>query len=401
MRILFVVATDLSANNSAAMCHTAYIRGMRDAGHDVSVLTVLPTAKELHDKVNGVNYIELSDENWLVRKARNNRVKTPAPAENENANTSANRDVSVRVKNFVKYTAITLMGASVTWRRRANRFRDKRPYDAAISLASPADSHLVAAALLKSGRIKAKHSCQIWEDPWASDLYGGHTKTLDKIRKQENAVLDLAEKVIYVTPMTMENQKKLYARNAEKMDWLPLPVYDEDVSDEVADDNQITYGYFGQYYPQVRNLKPFYNAAIKGNKHCIICGDPDNLFESTEKIEINSRVSLEVLKQKDFYTDVLVCVANLGGGQIPGKIYQYSGSRKPILYILDGSEEEKKILRDYFGQFHRYVFCENNEKDILRAMNEIEENYHFYDSVSYFDGKNIAEEIMKIIGFNR
>ena len=69
---------------------------------------------------------------------------------------------------------------------------------------------------------------------------------------------------------------------------------------------------------------------------------------------------------------MLVFLCNRRGGQIPGKIYQYSSTEKTILFILDGTEEEKAEICRYFGQYHRYVFCENTEEDVGRAIRQIE-----------------------------
>ena len=74
------------------------------------------------------------------------------------------------------------------------------------------------------------------------------------------------------------------------------------------------------------------------------------------------------MKPLEDATDVLVFLCNRTGGQIPGKIYQYSATNKIILFILDGTDEEKRILKNYFAQFNRYVFCENTVEDISRAI---------------------------------
>ena len=39
---------------------------------------------------------------------------------------------------------------------------------------------------------------------------------------------------------------------------------------------------------------------------------------------------------------------------------------------MDGTEEEQLVLKEYFGQFNRYVFCQNTQDDISRAIRRIE-----------------------------
>ena len=96
--------------------------------------------------------------------------------------------------------------------------------------------------------------------------------------------------------------------------------------------------------------------------------------------------------------NVLVFVANKGGGQIPGKIYQYSGTNKAILFVLDGNEHEKKILRDYFGNFDRYYFAENEIESIKDVVKKIVEDYNnkkTYTPVQFFRAENIVSELLK------
>ena len=86
----------------------------------------------------------------------------------------------------------------------------------------------------------------------------------------------------------------------------------------------------------LRNLQPFYDALVASDENGKIYGDTDLNLKSTEKIVVKSRVTLDILAIVQANTDVLVHLCNLRGGQIPGKIYHYSVTKKPILFILDG-----------------------------------------------------------------
>ncbi|MBO7218206.1 MAG: hypothetical protein J6V50_05840, partial [Clostridia bacterium] len=167
---MFIAATDLSANNSAAMCHNAYIRGMAEAGHNVSVMTVNNTAKEINCEIPNVNYHFFSDENVIVRRIRKNRAN-----QQPSVKVHSKDGISLRkIKTLIYKIGIACLGAEKTLKRRMSRFEDKDTYDVLISLACPATSHEIAYYLTKKGKIKSKHSCQIWEDPWAMDLYGSY-----------------------------------------------------------------------------------------------------------------------------------------------------------------------------------------------------------------------------------
>jgi hypothetical protein len=219
------------------------------------------------------------------------------------------------------------------------------------------------------GHIHGKHWIQIWEDPWFTDAYGFSGK--EKIYREEKRLLGFAEKVCYVSPLTLDNQKRLFPESADKMYWQPLPFYYK-AEKTLAHEGANRYGYFGDYAPAARNLAPFYEAAKQTGIEVNICGNPSNLFAATKMIHIHPRLPLQQLKPIEDSTNVLVFLCNRKGGQIPGKIYQYSATDKTILFIMDGTAEERAVLKDYFGKFNRYVFCENTAEDIARAIRQIE-----------------------------
>ena len=108
-------------------------------------------------------------------------------------------------------------------------------------------------------------------------------------------------------------------------------------------------------------------------------------------------MQLNELKPIEDKTNVLVFLCNRKGGQIPGKIYQYSATYKTILFILDGTDEEKKVLKSYFEQFNRYIFCENTVEDIECAIKLIENNDFGNVKNEPIDEFNPAKTIMKVL----
>lgn len=84
------------------------------------------------------------------------------------------------------------------------------------------------------------------------------------------------------------------------------------------------------------------------------------------------------------------------GGQIPGKLYQYSATNKPILFILDGTIEEMQILKTYFSQFNRYVFCKNSIDSIQNGIQKINLG-QFNDVKNYCVEQFSPENTMRVI----
>lgn len=374
MKILVINGECIQTNTSANLCHLAYIRGLVDAGHDVTLLSadgrdytldpsmVIPKEVKCHFYYGVSLYEKLS-----LRKKSSTLAQAPAPAVSQ-AEVTQKVSLTRKAKDFL-LSLYGVHGIYATFVRKAQKFRSNEIFDYILSISTPVTSHLIAHNLLKAGHIKGKHWIQIWEDPWHSDAYGFNGA--EKIRKEEARILSFAEKVCYVSPLTLENQKRYYPESAHKMFWQPLPFYYR-AEKMPTHEGSNRYGYFGDYAPVARNLAPFYEAAKQTGIEVNICGNPSNLFASTEQIHIYPRLTLDKLKPIEDSTNVLIFLCNRKGGQIPGKIYQYSATNKTILFIMDGTEEEQQVLREFFGKFNRYVFCQNTVEDISRAIRMIE-----------------------------
>lgn len=378
MKILVVNADCVFVNTSANLCHLAYLKGLSEAGHQVELLCAdskfrhVDPNMTLPENVQCRTYPGIS----LYERVSIQAGHKPSDHVTPISDTGSEEKKSAlphRLIRFAKRQVLSLYGVHgiySTFVRKASAFRGSAEYDYVLSISTPTASHLLAYRLLKSGHVAAKHWIQIWEDPWASDAYGFNGK--DKVFREEKRLLGLAEKVCYVSPLTLRNQQHLFPESAEKMFWQPLPYYYKDsaVKQQTFDHN--VYGYFGAYYPAARDLQPFYEAAKETGVEVNICGDPANLFPATKHIHILPRLPLDELKPIEDRTNVLIFLCNRKGGQIPGKIYQYSATNKTILFIMDGTEDEQRVLKEYFDQFNRYVFCQNTVLDIAEAIRRIE-----------------------------
>lgn len=402
MRVLVINGDCIQTNTSANLCHLSYIRGLLEAGHEVTLLSAdgrdykLDSKMEIpaqvtHYTIYGVSlYEKLS-----LRKKRPAVQVNTGVTDHTQVPPSPKKRIVRAVKNAI-LVCYGVHGTYATFVRKAKDFSLDETFDFVISISTPVTSHLLTHNLLKAGHIKAAHWIQIWEDPWYSDAYGFNGK--EKIRKEEKRLLSFAEKVCYVSPLTLENQKRLFPESAEKMFWMSLPAYYKNNESEQKHFQKNVYGYFGDYAPAARNLAPFYSAAKETGIEVNICGNPYNLFGATEQIHIHPRLPLTELKPIEDCTNVLVFLCNRKGGQIPGKIYQYSATNKTILFILDGTEEEQAVLKAFFGKFNRYVFCQNTVDDIARAIRQIEagdlgaaQNAALND----FEPKKIVERILE------
>lgn len=379
MNILIVAGCDLSINSSANLCHTAYIKGLLSCGDSIDLLTagdsnIISNLIDNNLNVFSYNAISMYEKlrDLLSRENDNNTIKSTENTTNVNNVVNNNQtNLFTKIKRAIHY----MYGPheiNITWARKASHFSSDKTYDLVISLAYPPVSHLVAYKLISKKQIKTNRWIQLWEDPWCSDIIfrsANSIKRIHRAEKEEARLLSLADEILYVSPITLENQKAAYPDSANKMRWLPVPSYYSVTTPNKIDGK--VFGYFGDYSSQIRNLKPFYEAAIETDVTVNICGSSDEMFSSTNSITVRPRISLDELRPIEDNTNVLVFLSNLHGGQIPGKIYQYAATDKIVLFILDGTENEINILKDFFGKYNRFVFCNNNKDSISKAISDI------------------------------
>lgn len=379
MKILVINGDCVQTNSSANLCHLAYINGLVASGHEVSLLSAdgrdykLDPNMSIPDEVKQYTYYGVSlYEKLSMKKSTSGQVyagSLPTSGGSKTASPGFKRRLVRKIKNIV-LSMYGVHGIYAKFVRVARRFRSDEEYDYVLSVSTPVTSHLLAHDLLAAKHIKAKHWIQIWEDPWYSDAYGFNGDR--RIYDEEKRLLSFAEKICYVSPLTLKKQQSLYPESADKMYWQPLPFYYKAEATDIKANDGNSYGYFGNYYSQPRNLEPFYKAAASCGITVNICGGSDIVLPETESIHVFPRLTLDKLTPIEASTNVLVFLCNRRGGQIPGKIYQYSATNKTILFILDGTDEEKQVIREYFERYNRYVFCENTAEDIARAINCIQ-----------------------------
>ncbi|WP_455544263.1 hypothetical protein [Intestinibacter sp.] len=384
MKVLYIVGSCLYNNTSANMSHNAYVQGLLENGCDVDI--IMPDSsfgeKDANlKKLEKATYYEYSSTSSIEKLkdrfkksfdkdivGQNEQSQSIYLSESETNEEKKTLKMKVRqvIKNIYNKIFIgeNLYYLQKEWLKQASKFKSDIEYDIVISNSSPAASHKLAQILLEKKNVQAKRWIQIWEDPWYYDIYGNHN---ENILNEENKLLQATDEIYYVSPLTLMYQGEYFKEYADKMKFIPLP-YFETESETSDTSGEISFGYFGDYYSHTRNLQPFYDALLETKAYGYIYGDTNLNLKQTDKIEISGRVTLDVLNKVQKNTNVLVNLCNLRGGQIPGKIYHYSATKKPIIFILDGTEKEKIQIKKYFEQYKRYYFCENNFDDICRVM---------------------------------
>lgn len=379
MKILFVSTSPLEYSASSNMRNIALLNGLIQNGHKIYTLTPMADKNfKMYDdslcdvKIEKQYYIDMGIIHSSLSKS----------------NSSKNKIKSL-IYNLLKKIKIYDFRSDLA---RKNIVIDEK-FDILISSSDPKSSHLVAKKLIKRNPEIAKRWIQYWGDPFYDDV-NDKRKFIKKIIKiEESRLIKMADKVIYVSPFTLENQKNIYNKYKDKMYFLPIP-FNKEIIYNIKKNKKLKLGYFGDYYSRNRNIIPLYNS-VKENKNSelIICGNSNLSLKNDSNINVFDRQQLSIIRKYEKECDVLVCICNIHGSQIPGKIYHYAATNKPILIIIDGELNEK--LKIYFESFNRYILCYNNKKSIQDTLDILVKSDLKYSPCNELKSSNIASEFIK------
>lgn len=384
-KILIVTTRPLEASLSSSIRKISTIKSLIEAGASITVLTTeIPNSSPNYNnntsEINSIKKIELKN-----KKIYNSGV-TKVRDKNNNIKKNIKRFAR---KVYFKFRVFDPLSGCIKYIDTLTGKLEPK-YDIVISISDPKSSHLLAIQLLKNNLIECGKYIQIWGDPMYLDITNKSWIPAPFIKRIEKKLIIKADKIFYVSPLTLEEEMKLFPEYANKMDILYPTYQKETLYDPVSKIKKI--GYFGDYNTLTRNILPLYNAIANTNYKLMIYGNSDLNLENKKNIKINRRVSFQEVKKIEKEVDLLVHLSNSSGTQIPSKIYQYMGTNKPILFILDG---KKDLLLKVFKPYKRMLFCENNEKDIINTIKKFNNRESTIEltPIKEFSYKNLANKI--------
>lgn len=386
MDILFLTTSPLEYNSSANMRNIALMKGLHELGHNITTLTAQPSIQSEHF------------DDYLIHFSFSERYFFESDNKLNSDNYESN-NIKTRLKEKIKmplykvYTALSIYDPRKRYIFSIDKFNINKQYDVLISSSDPKSSHLIAERLINKNPKIAKKWIQYWGDPFADDINKKSIIPKSFILKEEARILSFADKIVYVSPFTLKKQMENIPAASNKMSFLPVP-YIEPITFEEKGENKIfTVGYFGDYKSSDRNIIPLYDAIRENGAFFHVYGNGDIKLEEGMNISINSRKGFDIIKKVEQDCDLLICICNKNGTQIPGKIYHYAATNKPILIILDG--ENSGVMREYFESFNRYEICENTKEDIKKSMTLIMNEKKKYIPSPYFNPVSIAKMMLE------
>lgn len=385
MNILFVTSRPLEINTSSSIRNRAYVNGLLELGHSINVVSI--SSNKNHDK-----YEELNKSS--TESIRFTYINPGTLGKIKSLGQSNVFFKKIRKIGALIYQKFSLFETSNAVMKSVSNLRIMiKDYDLIISSSDPKSSHELVNNILKDGKVKVPW-VQIWGDPFFSDISRKKNVFLDKkIKIKEKELLKIADKIIYVSHLTLENQKNLFPDFSSKMIYLPTPYLKKEIYAKKLNSSKINFVYTGDFNSNIRDILPLYEA-FKNSKHYLsIYGDSNVNLKETKNIKIFKRVNSTEIKEVIKNNDILIHLSNIKGNQIPGKIFHYSATNKPILFITEGDGEKIKLE---FEKYNRYIFCENKLAIIGNSIDTISEQFRNYNykPVEDFSPTKIVDGIL-------
>ena len=261
-------------------------------------------------------------------------------------------------------------------------------YDVVISTSDPKTSHVFTSKILR--KIQYGKWIQHWGDPMYGDITRNFWWPNWFIKFYEWNILRKADKIIYVTPFTCQQQQVVHPKLACKISFVPLPA-DMYITKTIQDPNRLRVVYLGDYSPSIRNLRPLFDACTSLDfVKLVIAGHGPN-YPKHPNATILPRIPHSQALEYENSADVIFSACNLRGTQIPGKVMYKTSSDKHILVAL---EKDKDVMRSYFDSFNRLTICENTKESIVEALNFLRTRTHEYNTPNRLTPINVAKEIL-------
>lgn len=364
MNILLVTLYSLERNTSVAISNINITKGLLALGHRVT--WVMPDWAQCETEFDAS----------LVQIVR-------VPGEDEK------RDAGFLMNRLHSHFYMLDFTRPYLRQVRKTRVHDEF-YDVVISTSDPKTSHVFTARLLR--HVKYGRWIQHWGDPLLGDITRNFWWPKWCIKFYEWTILRKADKIVYVTPFTAEKQRKEYPKMADKIVFIPLPA-DMHHTETTSRPDQLRIAYLGDYNPAFRNLRPLYNACSKMDGISLTIAGHGPGYRSLLNIQVLPRIPQDQALAIENDSDVIFCVCNKFGTQIPGKILYKSSSDKHILVAVE--KESHDEMCKYLESYDRFVVCDNTSASITEALRSLRGKPHNYVTPERLLPVNVAREILQ------
>ena len=305
----------------------------------------------------------------------------------------------------------------ILWKNKSidfiENYLSKTKIDVVITTGPPHSLHLIGYELKKRLNIKWISD---FRDPWVNLNYLNRFHLLPSVKRRHKKLRDKVLINSNSVIVTSEKLKKLYKEIAPNI-FKITNGYDYEYS-TVNIDSKFSISHIGSLYPE-RNPKYLWdiideicinNEEFRSNLQINFIGNTSEkiikyLSNKTFKSCVNFFDYVDYKRAIEFMcsSQILLMVEvndNDSSYAIPGKLFDYLNSKRPIIAIGPDKSEVNQILYDTnAGKFFNYNESINLKLHIENLYNQYEMGSISYDAknISIYRRKNLTEELSKII----
>jgi glycosyltransferase involved in cell wall biosynthesis len=335
-------------------------------------------------------------------KAKDEQLIASETISIENKNLRHRLSIWIRMNFFVPDARIGWHFSAV---KKGKEILTKSKFDAIITIGPPQSTHLIGKNLSKKFSIP---HIPVLIDPWVDIIYYKNFKrskpTLALDNYFEKSVMKNAASIIFVTNTTSEGfkQKYIFIKNKSHVLYWGYNEDDfENINQDIPDKNFKTLIHAGNIFDYQNPSKLWERIKVINQK-----GDLRIKFIGTLSPAIKKEIEKNNLKDKTEYAGFLkykemikellnadfLLVCSTEKRHVPGKLFEYLRTGKPILAFGDDNLEVKEILqRTNSGMIFKYnedpkLFFEKADTFITDLK-----------LVQQFDRKKITEKFSQIL----
>ena len=387
-KILFIATAYILKGSSAAIRNNSLVKGLVSLGYDVDVCTVKwpegLSSPFFEKEANG--NIHLDQLPILKRIAK---IKQSHSLKKKNS------EWLIKIRQLLK-KILFFPDECYEWKK-IFEWNNVEQYACIISSSDHKASHFVA---LKIKRQQPSLPwIQIWGDPWGTDV---NTLRILKSRIEycEKRLLNAADRIIYVSEVTMKDMQAKYPNLSNKMYNIPRGFYFESKS-QIHSSNHITMVYTGVIsygrdpfilLEAIKKLDVTLSIDFYGNV-------PLNMEEELASypfVTLHESVDFEYIPEILTSASILLYLSNKkGSSQIPGKLFDYMGTDRPILCLVSDTSEPTSL---FLKKFKRCMVIENTESSIIENWEKIEKfSQCRFEPENNFSPKSIASQVVSLL----
>lgn len=388
MKILYITSLGFRKASSASIRNISLINGIVENGCKVDFFTIkypdeyedVFLKKIISDKVRVfTTNIPIIDKYVKVKKTlkKENRI---------------NNRLIFNLKNIIK-KMYYFPDIDKDWIKLAEFESLDDDYDIVISSSDSKTSHYVAEKFLEKYKCKW---VQIWGDPWADDI---NLENIYKFRaiRAERVLISKANKIMYVSYPTYLSIIKKYEYKARDIEYLGRSYLAESSRKNIHEHTKWTFSYTGSIN-KYRNIEPLLKSIEIYNSDNVVginldiygncSSEVEELLLNYEFVNLYGLVNFEEIRNVYQNTDILVFMDNgINSTQIPGKLYDYFGTDRNILALVE----------DFDSEVYKFIRSTNRciiQKNELNISFEFLKNMSSVEPLKEYSGKILSKKLL-------